>query len=139
VREAWPLRAFLVSLLHSHHHFAESHFVSSFSLFIPLLSSPSALASLFGLLTRGTWGWSPLEMAVQNGLTEMSLYLLTLIGPEEDLGRRYREGNTLLHYAGANGNLAFIEALVQRGVDFDASNDAGIRPLDFAVRLIEQY
>jgi ankyrin repeat protein len=69
----------------------------------------------------------------------MSLYLLTLIGPEEDLGRRYREGNTLLHYAGANGNLAFIKALVQRGVDLDASNDAGIRPLDFAVRLIEQY
>ncbi len=43
------------------------------------------------------------------------------------------EGNTLLHYAAGEGNLAMVEELLRRGADVNAANDVKFRPLDRAI------
>lgn len=49
------------------------------------------------------------------------------------VSRRDAEGRTALHHA-AEGNLAAVEVLVERGADVDARTRAGVTPLFVAVR-----
>lgn len=43
------------------------------------------------------------------------------------------EGDTLLHFAAGEGNLAMVEELIRRGADVNAINASRFRPLDRAI------
>lgn len=43
------------------------------------------------------------------------------------------EGDTLLHFAAGEGNLAIVEELIRRGADVNARNNSNFRPLDRAI------
>ena len=62
------------------------------------------------------------------------MYLLGLVPATEELGRRLAYEGNLLHYVVESGAIPLAEALVQRGVDFDLRNDAGLTPLVYAIR-----
>lgn len=92
--------------------------------------------------------WLPLRIAVEGGHEDVCMYLLGLTGPAEDLSGSWCKGFTLMHFAAMSGNLPFLQALVQRGVEFDVRHDSGITPLEFAMIfcrlpvvhfLLEQY
>lgn len=65
----------------------------------------------------------------------MCLYLLSLTGPEDDLTGSWLNGLTLMHFAVMGGNLSFLQALVQRGVEFDVRNGRMMPPVHFAVTM----
>lgn len=90
----------------------------------------------------------PLQAAISRCRTEIGTYLLTLVAPTENLGRSLHAGINLLHHSARGGALALAEALVQRGVDLDKRHDAGMTPLESAIRwsrmpvvcfLLEEY
>lgn len=76
------------------------------------------------------------------------MYLLSWTGAEEDLGGCWSNGSNMCHHAAASGNLAFLKALVQRGVEFALTNVLQMTLLSTAVLysrvpavrfLLEQY
>lgn len=87
-----------------------------------------------GLFTRDKeHRWLPLQFAATCCREDICMSLLTLTGPQEDLGG-WGDGNTMCHYAPGRGKMSFLKALVDRGVALDVRNDRGYTPLGFAVR-----
>lgn len=108
---------------------------SSLSPLIPPLQSLTAIAVTVGMLKDNEEGpWLPLPVAARLCREDICMYLLTLTGPEEDLGGRWLDGNTMCHYAAKREKMSFLKDLVDRGVDFDVRNDHGYNPLGFAIR-----
>jgi ankyrin repeat protein len=76
----------------------------------------------------------PLQAAITHCRTDIGMYLLTLVGPTENLGRSLDAGTNLLHHTARSRDLPSSEALVRRGVDFDQRNDAGMTPFECAIK-----
>ena len=67
----------------------------------------------------------PLDLAAVYNQREMSMFMLGLSGPDVDLGQ--------IHIAAETGDLSFLRALVEHGLDFDLRNERGLTPLHYAV------
>ena len=101
----------------------------------PLSPSPS---SKFTALAQRLGYSSPDEdphfLPLQAAVTHGRVYLLSLVGPGEDLGRPLAYGSILLDSVAMGGEVCLGEALVQRGVDFDLRNKGGFTPLATAIK-----
>lgn len=73
------------------------------------------------------------RMAAVYNEREMSMVMLGLLGPEVDLTPTLLKGSHLIHIAAETGDLSFLQASVERGLDFDLHNERGRTPLHYAV------
>ena len=76
-------------------------------------------------------GWTPLQVAAQEGLNEIA-ELLIATGADVNV-KRGDTGWTLLHYAACDGHKEVIELLIVKGADVNAKNRGGETPLDYAI------
>ncbi len=52
----------------------------------------------------------------------------------ENVNFRGPDGNTILHLSANAGNLPVVQALIGKGADINVQNEAGLTPLQIAVR-----
>ena len=74
-------------------------------------------------------GFTPLHMAINNGHTDIALFLLD---KGADINAVNNAGNTPLHLAAYNGLLDLVEALVEKGANINAARKDGQTPLHMA-------
>ncbi len=75
-------------------------------------------------------GNTPLDFAAVAGQVEVARLLLANGGSVD--ARAPRNGETPLHYAALYGHLKMIKFLVAEGADINASDNTGVRPLQYA-------
>lgn len=78
---------------------------------------------------------TPLFVACASDRLEKAEFLCELLEyADQDLGEADKRGDTPMHAAAYNGSTACLLLLLQYGVEPDARNTKGLRPIDLASR-----